>query len=156
MSLSLHEDNCRYNIMLSRSRAKVKRKSHNWRLFAGMNPKEVISALQALGLSTTDRTLRQYVKDGLIDPPVTKGAGQGKGKIADYPQDTPAQFFASWWLRNNLKIKPELIIDGKKFKAMTLRNDPDGYAENEKERKLFEIGVSWDFYYSMAEKWHDK
>ena len=74
-----------------------------------MKPKEVIKKLEALGIKTTDRTLRQYAKDGLIAKPDTKGAGRGAGKVADYPEDSHFQFYASYVMRNMQKVKSDMI-----------------------------------------------
>lgn len=66
-----------------------------------VTPKIVMKKLKELGITTTNTTLWRYVKDGLIPEPDTKGAGQGRGKDTDYPEDTPQQFTASYLLRHN-------------------------------------------------------
>lgn len=71
-----------------------------WRRLMAMGPQELLSRLKLWGINTSGQSIWRYVKDGLISEPHTKGAGQGQGKITDYPEDTPRQFAASYVLRH--------------------------------------------------------
>lgn len=66
-----------------------------------MKPDEVLETLSKAGIYRDKRTLQRYAKAGLIPKPETKAAGRGKGKIAEYPQETPAEMFASLQILNN-------------------------------------------------------
>lgn len=60
---------------------------------------EVLDKLRELGCDIkSEKTLQRWVKAELIPMPERKGAGRGKGKIADYPEDTVAEGYAYWLL----------------------------------------------------------
>ncbi len=86
------------NVKYNTERAKARGKPKHRGFIKIMKPQVVLQRLSELGIRTTERTLQRYAKEGLIDKPETKSAGRGKGKVADYPEDTPAQFYASYKL----------------------------------------------------------
>ena len=74
-----------------------------------MTPDEVLSKLAMLGINTSERTLQRYVKDELIPMPERKSGGRGMGRITDYVEGTPAEFYASFKLRHEFNAKSDLI-----------------------------------------------
>jgi hypothetical protein len=66
-----------------------------------LTPQDVIDQLLRLGFSVKPKTLQRRYQDELIPRPFMKGGGRGKGTIVLYPDDTPAEFYAS----DHLKVK---------------------------------------------------
>ena len=75
-----------------------------------VKPEIVLRELNKMGVEISHRTLQRYAEDGLIPKPETKAAGRGKGKITDYPDETPGEAFASWLLmKGNLRRRKEEV-----------------------------------------------
>lgn len=84
-----------------------------------MKPDEVIDELKKLGVEMSRSTLLNYEKWGLIPEPKRGGAGKGKGRTTDYPDDTPAEACAAWALMNGFqKLRRE---DVKKVRTVALK-----------------------------------
>lgn len=74
-----------------------------------VTPDEVIEKLKKLEVDTTRRTLLNYEKWGLVPEAVRGGAGKGKGRTTDYPDETPAEFYASIKLKSVYGLKVAVI-----------------------------------------------
>jgi hypothetical protein len=126
----------------------------------GVEVKAVLEKLLSIGLNTTERTLQRYAKQGLIEKPKTKSAGRGYGKTTDWPEDTPQQFYASWTMRNALKIKPDTILTAKEFTDKKESENPryrsilseEFNSLSEEEKKLIDFGMAWRHYYKKASR----
>lgn len=95
-----------YQRTRSKAYARVKHKGVYRRMLAT----EVLEKLELLGIEIkSERTLQRYVKDELIPMPERKSGGRGKGKITDYQEETPAEFYASHKLRFEHGLKPDFI-----------------------------------------------
>lgn len=108
MSISQAEklfiDNAVYNSNMAKARAKPR----IYGIGRGdiMTPDEVLAALEKLDVVITRRTLLNWEKWGLIPEPKRGGLGKGKGRFANYPDDTPAEAYAAWFfLGRRLKVK---------------------------------------------------
>lgn len=107
-----------------------------------MKTEEVLERLAELGVVITERTLQRYVKIGLIPKPERKSAGRGKGRITDYPPETPAEAYASHKILHSkdLKPTPQYLAEALKF----FRNKDCVYNENDPDqRNKAAIYVSW-------------
>lgn len=92
-----------------------------------LDNKEVLGRLQKLGANiTTERTLQNYVKKGLMPPPERKAAGRGRGKITENKPEAYAEAYASYCRLHNedLKLPPEQVAEIRKA-ALELEKDPD-------------------------------
>lgn len=96
-AVAMFQDNVRYNSMLSKMRAKL-RKRHQIKLKpdtvllpVGVTASIVLEKLALDGIILTERTLRNYAKKGIISPPKTVNLGRGTGKIAVYDPDILSQ-----------------------------------------------------------------
>lgn len=70
-----------------------------------MTPDQVVDAIKQLGISKVSRiTINRWEKDKLIPEAVRGSHGRGIGAFADYPAETPAQFYASWHLLYGSKM----------------------------------------------------
>lgn len=98
-----------------KAKKRAKPKIHNVGIgWLGVKPDEVISKLERIGVKITRRTLLNYEKFGLIPEPKRSGAGKGKGRTTDYPDETPAEAFAAYCLLHDhgaegIKVKPEWV-----------------------------------------------
>lgn len=105
----------------SKAFAKVRNKGVERRVLA----KEVLAELNTLGIDIkSERTLQRYVKDGLIPLPERRSAGRGRGRITDYKTETPAEFYASYKLRNELKLNVDVIASYREY-ALERENNKD-------------------------------
>lgn len=72
-----------------------------------MNPNEVIEQLRELGVNISRKTLYNWEQWGLISEPTFRNS-----RVSDYPQETPFEAFASWYMLNNEpKVSPERLKD---------------------------------------------
>lgn len=62
-----------------------------------MSPDEVIKKLESMGIHISRKTLLRYEENKLIPAPKRGSEGRGKGRFTDYPENTPYEFFASWY-----------------------------------------------------------
>lgn len=108
----LFYDNVAYGWRMSKARAKPR--VHNIMRWLKITPDEVVAKLKVLGVNITRRTLLNYEKDKLIPEPKRGGAGRGKGRTTDYPDETPAEFYASHTLRHGRGFRPDLIARSRK------------------------------------------
>ncbi len=97
-------ENVKYNSDLAKFNAKPRHRNIliASRRFDGVKTEEVLEKLAEVGIKRDKRTLQRYVKDGLIPKP------QKKGKHADYPEETPNEFFASWIMKQARKSTEEV------------------------------------------------
>lgn len=87
-----------------------------------VRPREVITELkERRGLEIHRNTLLDYKKRGLIPKPEEKSGGRGRGKIVDYPEETPAEFWASFIQVNVLKLKRDTVT---RVRRLALRWQP--------------------------------
>jgi hypothetical protein len=63
-----------------------------------VSPSEVIEKAKEYGVKISRSTLLNYEKWGLIPPPVRGGAGRGKGRTTNYPDETPGILVTSYVL----------------------------------------------------------
>ena len=61
-----------------------------------MTPDEVIEKLKNGGVYISRSTLLRYEQAKVIPEPERGADGRGKGRFTNYPNETPAEFFASW------------------------------------------------------------
>ena len=107
-------DNCNYNSNMSRQKSKPKQRG----IIRIVKPEVVLHKLEKMGVEITHRTLQRYAEEGLIPKPDTKAAGRGKGKITEYPEETPFQAYASWLLlKGNLRRSKKEV---KRIREMAL------------------------------------
>lgn len=67
------------------------------------------SALGALGIKVTERTLLNWVNAGVLPEPERSNLGRSRGKIADYSPDAPFFAYAAWRLKFDGGLKlPEI------------------------------------------------
>ncbi len=76
-----------------------------------LTPQDVIDQLSSLGFSVKPKTLQRRYQDELIPRPFIKGGGRGKGTIVLYPDDTPAEFYASEHLKDKLGISLKEVAE---------------------------------------------
>lgn len=125
---TLHWENSLSNAMAAKARAKPRRRGFVRVMTPERTLKLIEKLLEPLNQKTTERTLQRYVKAELVPPSETKSAGRGRGKITNYDDDTPAQFFASWMLLNGAaKYKKEFASAARKL-ALIAENDGAGGA----------------------------
>lgn len=132
-------DNARSNAELAKRRAKPKI------LGVGrinMTPDEVIQTLEEeLNVKISRRTLLNYEKLKLISEPKRGGAGKGKGRTTDYPDDAVAEAYAAWKLMHgDIRLNPSMISE--------IRNKVNGYVnrvlqEPDKVILLFDLNRAW-------------
>lgn len=87
-----------------------------------MTPNEVLAALKKMGVKVSRQTLTNYENDGLIPEPKRGGHGKGRGRYTDYPDETPAEFYASHKLRHNQSVRPELLARSRQKGLMMEHN----------------------------------
>jgi len=89
-----------------------------------LTPQDVIDQLLRLGFSVKPKTLQRRYQNGLIPRPFTKGGGRGKGIIVLYPDDTPAEFYASEHLKNKLGIDFKEVAE---IRQIVLQDDKNAF-----------------------------
>ena len=67
--------------------------------FSLVKPEEVLEKLQEMGIKRDKRTLQRYAKMELVPKPEIINLGRGAGKISDYPESTPYEFYAGAYLK---------------------------------------------------------
>ena len=148
-------ENTKYNSMLARAKTKPKHKG----MLRIVGPKQVLDELSKYGINTSERTLQRYAKEGLIPEPERRSAGRGKGKISDYPEDTPAHFYASWRTINGFrKLNKEDIAKIRQIILITndiekIKNTPvqdDNY--DDRKRLNEKLGVLVSLYKSFPDE----
>lgn len=111
---------------LAKAKAKPKHKNIlRFEVFK-MTPDEVIAELKKLGIKISRSTLLNYEKQGLIPGPKRGGAGKGKGRTTDYPDETPAEFYASHVLKT--RDGARIVFIAKCRKKALLMEGNDGMA----------------------------
>ena len=99
-------ENTKWNALLAKR--KQKHKLHWPERSVSVSPDDVILKLERTGVKISRRTLLNYEKHKLIPEPVRGGAGQGKGRTTDYPDNTPAEAFAGHkQIHSYLKLAPQ-------------------------------------------------
>lgn len=98
--------------------------SGKYRRLLIMKPDVVLAVLSKMGIDTTIKSLQRYSGKELIPKPKTKAAGRGLGKISEYDDLTPAEFFASHKLINEgpIRAKAEDVSKARK-KALIAKDD---------------------------------
>ncbi len=109
-------DNAGYNAMLAKSQAMPRNRG----FVRVMRPDMVLERLVELGIEVTERTLQKYAKGELIPMPERRSAGRGKGRIADYAKETPAEFFASHRLMHGPKRCTVKQVSADRKKALSM------------------------------------
>jgi len=81
-----------------------------------LSPDEVILELkQRANISITRRTLLRYEDAKLIPEAIRGGKGRGRGRVTDYPIETPRETFASYALiHGEPSYKPEFVAKMRK------------------------------------------
>lgn len=70
-----------------------------------MNPNEVVEKLGEMGVKISRKTLYNWEQWGLIPQAIFRNS-----RATDYPQDTPFEAFASWFLMNKeWRLSPEHV-----------------------------------------------
>ena len=114
-----------------------------------MQPDEVLETLSKAGIHRDKRTLQRYAKAGLIPKPETKAAGRGKGKIADYPQEAPAEMYASLQVMNNYQQFNVNDVAKLRKAAFHLKDDSGPYRLS----KVVGDGLMQSFFFVFAVLW---
>jgi hypothetical protein len=83
---------------------------------------EVVKELNSLGIKTSEDSIQRYAKDKLIPMPERKSAGRGQGKISNYADETPAEFYASYVLKHEHRLKSDKIADCRKKGLLMAEN----------------------------------
>ncbi len=129
---NLHLENTLWNARLAKRNTMPKHRNILiiGREIGALTPDEVLRQLKKMGITRSKSTLKNYYQNGLIPRPDTKSAGRGKGKIADYPDETPSEFFASYTLRHgDYKLNGELLKDTRnlalKVEEQKITGQPD-------------------------------
>ena len=89
-----------------------------------LTPQDVIDRLSRLGFSVKPKTLQRRYQDELIPRPFIKGGGRGKGTIVLYPDDTPAEFYASEHLKDKLGINLKEVAE---IRQIALQGDKNAF-----------------------------
>ena len=89
-----------------------------------LTPQDVIDQLLRLGFSVKPKTLQRRYQDELIPRPFMKGGGRGKGTIVLYPDDTPAEFYASEHLKDKLGINFKEVAE---IRQIALQGDKNAF-----------------------------
>ena len=89
-----------------------------------LTPQDVIVQLLRLGFSVKPKTLQRRYQDELIPKPFIKGGGRGKGTIVLYPDDTPAEFYASEHLKDKLGINFKEVAE---IRQIALQGDKNAF-----------------------------
>ena len=89
-----------------------------------LTPQDVIDQLLRLGFSVKPKTLQRRYQDELIPRPFMKGGGRGKGTIVLYPDDTPAEFYASEHLKDKLGIDFKEVAE---IRQIALQDDKNAF-----------------------------
>ena len=92
-----------------------------------LTPQDVIDQLLRLGFSVKPKTLQRRYQDELIPRPFMKGGGRGKGTIVLYPDDTPAEFYASEHLKDKLGINFKEVAE---IRQIALQGDKKAFWTN--------------------------
>ena len=105
-------------------RAKCRTKARHRGILRIVRPEAVLKKLSELGITITERTLQKYVKNELIPMPERKSAGRGRGKITDYPEEAPAEFYASYnQVHGKIKWPLDKVAAARK-RALRVKDDP--------------------------------
>lgn len=111
------------------TKSKKDRWAHKFhtRGFSLVKPEEVLEKLQEMGVKRDKRTLQRYAKLELVPKPKIYHLGRGTGKVSDYPESTPFEFYAGVYLKqfarasfDEIKAARELV---KEFEA-SIERDP--------------------------------
>ena len=89
-----------------------------------LTPRDVIEQVSRLGFSVKPKTLQRRYQDELIPRPFIKGGGRGKGTIVLYPDDTPAEFYASEHLKDKLGINLKEVAE---IRQIALQGDKNAF-----------------------------
>ena len=89
-----------------------------------LTPRDVIEQVSRLGFSVKPKTLQRRYQDELIPRPFIKGGGRGKGTIVLYPDDTPAEFYASEHLKDKLGITLKEVAE---IRQIALQGDKNAF-----------------------------
>lgn len=90
-----------------------------------MNLDEIMEHLDELGIKITERQFLRYVEEGLVPKPIKKYPGRGKGSVSIYPDETVAEFFASWRMVNNYGIKKFLVKEVREISLMAEKENDE-------------------------------
>lgn len=122
---ALFWDNVKYNANMSHKKAKPKHRE----IIRIMRPDIVLKKLEELGVEISERTLQRYVKDNLIPEPERKSGGRGKGRITDYPEETPTEAYASYYLMHgDIKLPPKMVAEARNH-ALHFEENPYVYRD---------------------------
>ena len=151
--MNLHKENCYYNKIRTKGHMKnnlTQPKSKRWMHSSykgGLiciqninNAENVLESLSKKSVYKSQRTLQDYAKLGLIPKAVTKGAGQGYGKVSEYPPETSDEFYASWYLRQLARVPVDKIREARRL----VKEFENECAEDETIKKWSEILSSVD------------
>lgn len=124
-------DNTNYN----KSLVYRKPQKHNKAVWTGiggisiMGPDTVLKELEKLGINMSERTLQRYVKDDLVPMPERKSGGRGKGRVTDYPEETPVEAYASYNLiHGEIKLPTEMVAEAR-YHALSFEENPYAYRD---------------------------
>lgn len=89
----------------------------------GMTPNEIIEKLKEHGITISRSTLLNYEKWGLIPEAKRGGAGRGKGRTSDYPDETFAEAYAAYELMHfYYRLRPKELREVREM-ALMVEND---------------------------------
>ena len=91
-----------------------------------MTPDELLKKLESMGIIVSRRTLLRYEENKLIPEPKRGSEGRGVGRFTDYHENTPYEFFASWYLMKKHKMD---VLDTAKIRDIAL-NKVENFIHN--------------------------
>ena len=101
---TLHALHSAENAKLAKSKTKCKhRLAPRLKAVVNVDLKTILDRLDELGITANRMTFNRYEKKyKLIPEAINRGSlGRGKGRFAEYPEDTVGEFVASWNLLNS-------------------------------------------------------
>jgi hypothetical protein len=114
---------------MAKARAKLRHRNigKGWLI---VKPDDVVAVLEKRGIKVTRRTLLNYEKWNLVPKAIRGSAGKGRGRTTDYPDETPAEFYASLLLKQKHGLKVSFIARCReKGLLMESKNEGLGFAD---------------------------
>jgi len=106
----------------------------------GITTTQLLWELEQIGVRVTERTIQNWVKDGLLPQPARQNLGRGKGQAAMHAPGALDEAFAAWELMHGgFNASPATVAEARRI---ALYIEPAGYAgrkdifEDEKLREM--------------------
>lgn len=106
----------------------------------GITTTQLLWELEQIGVRVTERTIQNWVKDGLLPEPARCNLGRGKGQASLHAPEVLDEAFAAWELMHGgFNASPAAVAEARRI---ALHIEPAGYAsrkdvfEDEKLREM--------------------